>query len=70
MQTFIDTLGIGSVRAVHDRIEHYAIANLESFSCVVARALASLPVLVEYASPFLEFGGLFVVTKGRLKRMN
>lgn len=65
VQTFIDTLGIGSVRAVHDRIEHYAIANLESFSCVVARALASLPVLVEYASPFLEFGGLFVVTKGR-----
>ena len=65
VQSFVDALGIESVQAVHDRIEHYALANLDSFSCVVARALSSLPVLVEYASPYLELGGLFVVTKGR-----
>lgn len=65
VQSFVDALGIEGVNAVHDRIEHYALSNGESFSCVVARALASLPVLVEYASPYLELGGLFVVTKGR-----
>ncbi|WP_144743639.1 16S rRNA (guanine(527)-N(7))-methyltransferase RsmG [Enorma burkinafasonensis] len=65
VQSFVDALGIDGVDAVHDRIEHYALSNGGSFSCVVARALASLPVLVEYASPYLELGGLFVVTKGR-----
>lgn len=65
VQSFVDALGIEGVNAVHDRIEHYALSNGGSFSCVVARALASLPVLVEYASPYLELGGLFVVTKGR-----
>lgn len=65
VQSFIDTLSLDGVQAVHDRIEHYALSNGGSFSCVVARALAPLPVLVEYASPYLELGGLFVVTKGR-----
>lgn len=65
VQSFIDTLRLDGAQVIHDRIEHYALSNGGSFSCVVARALASLPVLVEYASPYLELGGLFVVTKGR-----
>jgi 16S rRNA (guanine527-N7)-methyltransferase len=34
---------------------------------VVARALAPLPVLVEYAAPLLELGGALVAWKGRVE---
>ena len=36
----------------------------ESYDLVLARAVAELPVLVEYALPFCRLGGLFVAQKG------
>ncbi len=36
----------------------------EAYDCVVARAVAPLPTLVEYALPFLESGGTFVAQRG------
>ncbi len=36
----------------------------EQYDIVVARAVASLPVLLEYASPFVKKGGIFVAYKG------
>lgn len=36
----------------------------ERFDCVVARAVAPLPTLVEYALPFLRDGGIFVAQRG------
>lgn len=36
----------------------------ESFDLVTARAVAPLPVLVEYALPFLRIGGYLATTKG------
>ena len=50
--------------AVHDRLEEYARSHKKQFSVVTARALAPLPILVEYAAPYLKDGGLFVITKG------
>lgn len=64
VQSFIDALSIPKVSAVHDRAESYAVDRRGAFSVVVARAVAPLPVLIEYASPFLHHGGLLVVTKG------
>jgi 16S rRNA (guanine527-N7)-methyltransferase len=36
----------------------------EQYSCVVARALSSLPSLVELASPLLAEGGFLIAMKG------
>lgn len=43
-------------------------AGLGSWPLVTARALAALPVLVEYAAPLLTLGGSLVAWKGRRDR--
>ena len=65
--TYIDSVGkkVDAVNSfVHDRLEEYARSHKKQFSVVTARALAPLPILVEYAAPYLKDGGLFVITKG------
>ncbi len=51
---------LGNVSVVHSRIEEWTGEH----DLVTARALAALPVLVEYAAPLLELGGHFVAWKG------
>lgn len=63
---FVHELGIEKrVTAVHSRLEDYARTSFGSFDCVVARALSSLDVLLEYASPFLKMGGYLICGKGK-----
>lgn len=64
VNSFIKVLGLKHAHAVHDRLEEYARSHKKQFSVVTARALAPLPVLVEYAAPYLKDSGLFIVTKG------
>lgn len=64
VNSFVKELGLKHAHAVHVRLEEYARTHKKQFAVVTARALAPLAVLVEYASPFLKDGGLFVVTKG------
>jgi 16S rRNA (guanine527-N7)-methyltransferase len=53
------------VRAMPMRAEERAAwGGRESYDAVTARAVAALPVLVEYASPLLAVGGVFVAWKG------
>lgn len=54
------------VRALPMRAEERAAwGGRESYDVVTARAVAGLPVLVEYAAPLLTDGGVFVAWKGR-----
>jgi 16S rRNA (guanine527-N7)-methyltransferase len=46
------------------RVEEWQ-AGREGFDLVTARALAALPVVVEYAAPLLRVGGSLVAWKGR-----
>jgi 16S rRNA (guanine527-N7)-methyltransferase len=60
---------IENVRAVAARVEEWAGADAPvggrgAYEAVTARALASLPVLVEYAAPLLRDGGVLVAWKG------
>ena len=64
VNSFVHALGLKHAHAVHDRLEEYARSHKKQFSVVTARALAPLPILVEYAAPYLKDGGLFVITKG------
>jgi 16S rRNA (guanine527-N7)-methyltransferase len=59
-------LRVGNVEVVNARAEAWE-RGLGAHDLVVARALAALPVLVEYAAPVLELGGSLVAWKGRLE---
>jgi 16S rRNA (guanine527-N7)-methyltransferase len=53
------------VRALPMRAEERAAwGGREAYDAVTARAVGALPVLVEYASPLLAVGGVFVAWKG------
>ena len=54
-----------NARTVTARAEEWAVGEGAcAYGAVTARAVAALPVLVEYAAPLLELGGTFVAWKG------
>lgn len=58
--------GLANARAVHARAEvHAAAGGAGAYQAVTARAVAALTLLLEYAAPFLEPGGVLVAWKGR-----
>lgn len=64
VSAFATALNLSNVTVVHERLESYAIAQRGNFDLVVARAVAPLGILLEYARPFLHIGGSLLVTKG------
>lgn len=63
---FIRSLGLGGrLETTSARLEDLGNERRSEFGCVAARALASLPVLVEYATPLLAKGGSFIAIKGK-----
>jgi 16S rRNA (guanine527-N7)-methyltransferase len=56
-----ERLGLGNARVACARAEELGEGG---FDVVTARALASLPVLCEYAAPLLREGGVLVAWKG------
>ncbi len=65
MQHIIEVLEIKDVEAVHGRAEELAhkAEYRASFDVVTARAVASLPTLLEYAAPFCRVGGQIILPK-------
>ena len=62
----IAELGVDAARALHGRAEEMGQdrALRERFDIVTARAVASLPVLLEFVVPFLKVGGTALLPKG------
>lgn len=62
----ISALGLKGIKTVHSRAEDAGKNPLyrEKFQIVTARAVASMPVLLEYCLPLTENGGMFVGMKG------
>lgn len=60
----VEAMGLGNVVVVSERAESWR-DGVGSRDLVCARALAALPVLVEYAAPLLAAGGALVAWKGR-----
>jgi 16S rRNA (guanine527-N7)-methyltransferase len=61
LQRAIDALELSNAEVACARVEEL---RHPSFDAVTARALASLPVLCEYAAPLLVDGGVLVAWKG------
>lgn len=62
----ISQLALQDVATIHSRAEDAAQKPelRECFDIATARAVASLPVLLEYCLPFVRVGGLFIAMKG------
>jgi len=65
LQHCIDTFQLQNVVAVQGRAEELAhkAEYRASFDVVTARAVASLPTLLEYAAPFCRVGGQIILPK-------
>lgn len=64
LERAVAKMGVANVAVCCGRAEEWA-AGLGTQDAVTARALAPLPVLVEYAAPLLAPHGLLVAWKGR-----
>lgn len=66
LQCVADTLELKNVTCVHARAEEFGRKPeyREKFDYATARAVASMPVLLEYCLPLLKTGGRFLAMKG------
>lgn len=65
LQHIIETLELQGVTAIHARAEDVARQReyRAAFDLVTARAVAALPILLEYAAPFCRVGGTIILPK-------
>jgi 16S rRNA (guanine527-N7)-methyltransferase len=65
LQHMIESLEISGISAIHARAEDLAQQReyRAAFDLVAARAVAALPILLEYAAPFCRVGGTSVLYK-------
>jgi 16S rRNA (guanine527-N7)-methyltransferase len=65
-QHVIDELGLEGVEVVHARSERvgHLVEHRQGYDWAVARAVAAMPVLVEYLLPLLKLNGQAVLQKG------
>lgn len=61
-------LHITNITPVCDRVEDYSIAHKRKHAGVVARAVSSTEVLLEYAEPVLQIGGRLLLSKGEIEK--
>ena len=52
------------IKNVHSRAEDFAKDNREKFDIATSRAVASLPILLEYLLPLVKVGGKCICMKG------
>lgn len=66
LNTVITELKLSGITAVHMRAEDAGMSpqHREKYDAAVARAVASLPVLLEYCLPLVKTGGIFIAMKG------
>jgi 16S rRNA (guanine527-N7)-methyltransferase len=66
LEHLIDRMQLRRTAAIHARAEEHAHdpAHREAYDLALARAVAELPVVVEYTLPFCKVGGWVVAQKG------
>ncbi|MCD8203873.1 MAG: 16S rRNA (guanine(527)-N(7))-methyltransferase RsmG [Coprobacillus sp.] len=60
----VEKLGLTNVTCVDKRAEEYINGHRETFDFVTARALATLPIVIELSIPFVKVGGTLIAYKG------
>ena len=66
LNNLIKKLNLKGIKTVQTRSEEYALANLDSYDVVIARAVKNLPELVELCLPLVKVNGYFISLKGHV----
>ena len=66
----IKELDLKGINTICSRIEEYGINNRNLYDIVVARAVANLPMLLEYSIPLVKVNGSFISMKGNNDELN
>ena len=64
----INELNLENIETIHARSEEYGIKNREIYDVVTARAVASLPILIEYCVPLVKVEGYFIPLKANISQ--
>ncbi len=66
LKDVIDKCELKDIEAIHSRAEDGGKSPLyrEKYDIACARAVANMPVLMEYCTPFVKVGGRFIAMKG------
>ena len=59
----VDQLGLNNIETIGERVEDYSKEHADEFSVVSARAVASLPALLELASPLMKQNARLILMK-------
>lgn len=63
----INKLNLNNIETIHARAEEYAKNHREQYDVVTARAVSSLPILLEYCTPLVKVGKYFISLKSNVK---
>ena len=66
LKDVIEKCDLSNIEAIHSRAEEGGKNPLyrEKYDIACARAVANMPVLMEYCTPFVKVGGKFIAMKG------
>ena len=66
LDELVSEMGLSNVTTLCGRAEELSrdTKYRDSFDCAVSRAVARLPLLMEYSLPFVRKGGVFIAMKG------
>lgn len=67
LKVVVKELDLKGIELVSARAEEYALKNRECFDIVTSRAVAALPILLEYSIPLVKINGYFIPMKGSKK---
>jgi len=68
LDVVINELNLKEIETIHARSEEYGVTNRELYDVVTARAVASLPVLMEYCVPLVKTGKYFIPMKANISQ--
>lgn len=63
LNAVIDKLNLKNVVVINDRIENYSAKEREKFDIVTCRAVTSIPMIIEMATPLVKVNGLLAPLK-------
>ncbi len=63
----IKKLGLENINTIHVRAEEYSKTVREKYDVVTARAVASLPILMEYCVPLVNVDSFFIPLKSNIE---
>lgn len=66
LNSLIEKLGLINITTINSRSEEFALTNREKYDIATARAVTTLPALIELCLPLVKIDGYFIPLKGNI----